>query len=642
MKKYNLKRFLASLLAVLMLASVTGVSPAVFADWGDSARAGIATTAAKSGEKIVLNGSEFKIRIPYKNGSVDYNTLYQTIFDTCVNVSQSTPKSRDQVDIGRKFSPGVYGALEGATILGKTYGSIEEDETYEVKFTHKYGKYSWDVVDATCKITFLGREAAPFTVAVPQEGVSLVFNNDASLNYAAIEDAIRALVTSSDESLAPSNITVKYDAALTDITDRFKPLNNTQVGTTPFGEGTFKIELTWAGNDQYKPFEWTGDINFTDNRIATNIAIKENASITYNVDKDAMKKDIFNNVIDWAASTPTDKTALTYENFKFEYKGKDLADAKLNADEKNPQDITISYSGDANSKPCNNVTASVIVKKANVKVSMNMFTKAYAGVEEDLSKKALGVTLDPNDPNLDVYMVFTGINTNLETSVNLVLTDDQQAIINKISEIQVKYLHKSEDETLKAMLKEGIKISEVKAAINEVLKYCDNQAAEWLLKQFGLPSLDTIKNLLYVLDKMTELFDDAKICVGLPDHAGLYKAYAIAVNKNYNTGYASGTVLILMNVKNVKIVMNEKFSSKMDAATAAEVAKAPASLQHNGVTVKDQSSLHYLYTGIQSNLKPYQSTTDFPTEPGRYVVTVVTLGGDYLASPVTRSFQITK
>ena len=32
MKKNNLKRFLASLLAVLMLASVTGVSPAVFAE----------------------------------------------------------------------------------------------------------------------------------------------------------------------------------------------------------------------------------------------------------------------------------------------------------------------------------------------------------------------------------------------------------------------------------------------------------------------------------------------------------------------------------------------------------------------------------------------------------------------------------
>ncbi len=637
MKKYNLKRFLASLLAVLMLASVTGVSPAVFADWGDSARAGIAAAAAKSDEKIVLNGSEFKIRIPYKNGSVDYDALYQTIFDTCVNVSQSTPKQRSEVTIEQKIGV-VYKKLEGEGL----YKAIEEDKTYTVKFTYHYGWKNLSSTDATCTITFLGREAAPFTVAVPQEGVSLVFNDDASLKYAAIEDAIRALVTSSDESLAPSNITVKYDAALTNITDRFKPLNNTQVGTTPFGEGTFKIELTWAGNDQYKPFEWTGDISFTDNRIATNIAIKENASITYNVDKDAMKKDIFNNVIDWAASTPTDKTALTYANFKFEYKGKDLADAKLNADEKNPQDITISYSGDANSKPCKDVSASVIVKKADVKVSMNKFSKAYAGDEKGLSKEALGVTLDPDDPNLDVYMVFTGINTNLETSVNLVLTDDQQAIINKISEIQVKYLHKSEDETLKAMLKEGIEISKVKAAINEVLKYFDNDATEWLLKQFGLPSLDTIKNLLYVLDKMTELFDDAKICVGLPDHAGLYKAYAIAVNKNYNTGYASGTVLILMNVKNVKIVMNENFDKKMTVETAKEVAKAPASLQHNGVTVKDQSSLHYLYTGIQSNLKPYQSTTDFPTEPGRYVVTVVTLGGDYLASPVTRSFQITK
>ena len=33
---------------------------------------------------------------------------------------------------------------------------------------------------------------------------------------------------------------------------------------------------------------------------------------------------------------------------------------------------------------------------------------------------------------------------------------------------------------------------------------------------------------------------------------------------------------------------------------------------------------------------------DPPTEPGRYVMTVVTLGGNYQAAPITRSFQITK
>ncbi len=46
--------------------------------------------------------------------------------------------------------------------------------------------------------------------------------------------------------------------------------------------------------------------------------------------------------------------------------------------------------------------------------------------------------------------------------------------------------------------------------------------------------------------------------------------------------------------------------------------------------------------GFTSKWKPYSSTTTAPTEPGRYVVTVVTINGDYLAAPVTRTFQITK
>lgn len=660
MKKYNLKRFLASLLAVLMLASVTGVSPAVFAE--DTPTPDLVETSSANPVEVLIKGT-------YTDDEVR-SALANTLL---TNADQVNAQSLDWT---------YKCSVKGSYALGTTLSAREATvSVFGETQTEKYSPTNmWPYYDATYTYPALKANAdGAYTLYLDNEAVyinkvakysssvdftttdiSVPFNNDGTINYAQLKERIMEKVVTNPADIDRSSIVLTYEASpdlgkLSDVPGinqlgkKWKPIDG---GSEKFGVldvpyfamdvGTNKIKLSWAGNDTYNGFEKEFTVEFKDNRIATNIVVKENASITYNVDKDAMKQDIFDKVIDWAASTPADKTALTYENFKFEYNGKDLADAKLNADEKNPQDITISYSGDANSKPCKDVSASVIVKKADVKVSMNKFSKAYAGDEKGLSKEALGVTLDPDDPNLDVYMVFTGINTNLETSVNLVLTDDQQAIINKISEIQVKYLHKSEDETLKAMLKEGIKISEVKDAINEVLKYCDNQAAEWLLDKLGLPSLDTIKNLLYVLDKMTELFDDAKICVGLPDHAGLYKAYAIAVNKNYNTGYASGTVLILMNVKNVKIVMNENFDKKMTVETAKEVAKAPASLQHNGVTVKDQSSLHYLYTGIQSNLKPYQSTTDFPTEPGRYVVTVVTLGGDYLASPVTRSFQITK
>lgn len=69
---------------------------------------------------------------------------------------------------------------------------------------------------------------------------------------------------------------------------------------------------------------------------------------------------------------------------------------------------------------------------------------------------------------------------------------------------------------------------------------------------------------------------------------------------------------------------------------------ADAYLTVDGVAVEDTSNIHYLYSGFTSKWKPYSSTTEHPTEPGRYVVTVVTINGDYLAAPVTRTFQITK
>ena len=67
-----------------------------------------------------------------------------------------------------------------------------------------------------------------------------------------------------------------------------------------------------------------------------------------------------------------------------------------------------------------------------------------------------------------------------------------------------------------------------------------------------------------------------------------------------------------------------------------------ATLRYNEKPVADQSSVKCLYTGITSNWQSYSCPTTPPTEPGRYVMTVVTLGGNYQAAPITRSFQITK
>mgnify|MGYP003414559755 FL=1 len=66
-----------------------------------------------------------------------------------------------------------------------------------------------------------------------------------------------------------------------------------------------------------------------------------------------------------------------------------------------------------------------------------------------------------------------------------------------------------------------------------------------------------------------------------------------------------------------------------------------ATLTYNDEVVSDEN-VHYLYTGVQSNLKPYSSTTTAPTEPGVYTMTAVTVGGNYQAAPIIRTFTITK
>ena len=44
-------------------------------------------------------------------------------------------------------------------------------------------------------------------------------------------------------------------------------------------------------------------------------------------------------------------------------------------------------------------------------------------------------------------------------------------------------------------------------------------------------------------------------------------------------------------------------------------------------------------SGFTSKWRAYSSTTTPPTEPGRYTMTVVVLGGNYLASPINHEVE---
>lgn len=536
MKKYNLKRFLASLLAVLMLASVTGVSPAVFAE-----DVGSTPPSQEETVKPVLKekSGEVLIKSSMTNEAVA-ELLNKALISNYDELDDSTKASLQWEYLGYGYTENL-----GAKSVDKHWGTINGN----AKFTEWHG-----------------------------------------ITYTYYNKALKAL----DEG--------SYQVRL--------------AGTT--------TEATLVKVDKY----------------STKLVLKENASITYNMDAAKEKEAIVANVIDYEKSVlPAGTTAA---DFTVERKGglglgwiwDKIPDARLDAGEN--QTIRIKYNGNETYKASNQPEATINVAKATVKVSVTPITTIYAGEEID---RSTFYTLNPNDPELDVYIFFVGVNSNKETCVNIKLSEDQEKLINSISDAQIKYLKYNESDTIRGKLNNGITFGELKDIINGIVT---NKAIMGALELLGYDT-EAIKNIVTALDKLTSLSDDTVIAIGTPAHAGVYVATAVAVGKNYETGTGTGSLVVLKNWKGIKLEKNPVIFSdgKITVSEAEAIAKGEASLcilTKGGEPLNSASadSIHYWFTGVG---KIYAKST-MPTAPGKYIVTASVHGGDFFAFPKTFVFTI--
>lgn len=760
MKKYNLKRFLASLLAVLMLASVTGVSPAVFAD--DTATPELVATSKEQPVEVLIKGTytddqvlsalanalltnadavdaqsldwtytcavkgKYKVGIEYdtKNareatvpvltGDTQKDEYYYTkilhatatytypalkdnadgaytlylnneavyinkvaklksainVVDTVETVPEiAIPYNADGSVNNAKLHESIFDAVvTGTTPAGLTYDKLsysgnfsEGEQTITISYA---GDEDHDGTSKDVKVKFVDGRNVVFTANAKPDSFNIGFvGND--VDVAATKQAVLKQLVTKVGDVELDKIKVEYMPSYLGVkTGTYKDFSELSTTEISYYKGIkTDIRLTYAGDATHKAFiaEFK-DLNFADNRVASSIVFKENASITYNMKSDGMKQDIFDNVIDWEASDLPAKETLSINDFKFECNTslsskipvwKDIAgDEYPNLDAGDAQKIRISFVGNSDFKP-GEFEFTIKVAKAHVDVSMNAFTKAYAGNEEALTKEALNVALDPNDPRIDIYMVFAGINTNFDGSVNLALTDDQWKVIKNISAAE-KEIYKAvglifpeyiDRPTLQEKLEDGITIGEFKQYISDLVTVLEKVASlpgvDDIFKHYNI-DIDSIRAMVNIFEAI-DFADDTTIAFGVPKHAGLYRAYAIAANKNYETNSASGTVLILMNWKDIKIVPNADLKKQTitvsEANEYADGTKAAATLlnistgESSGI---DQSALHYRFTGLN---KIY-SSHDFPTAPGKYIVTVSVRGGDYYALPTTFTFTV--
>ena len=525
-------------------------------------------------EAVTNENPTFKLAFT-ADGEAIYDNIRQQVWDAVV-VSTNPALTVDDVTI-EYYATATTGAVDklghawvaltGGKVNGLTYPAIGEG-TQEVRITwggsKDYAAWKWQG-----NVAVTGRADAPFQL---KEGVTegmtvaMVYNRDQSINYEATAQALRdALLESTDPNISIDDVTVQYNAGI----KNYQPLNYSPTGSdfidqlVKFGLGSQTIHFAWNGNADYKPLKLDDvKVNMEDHRIASAVVLKSGASITYNMDANVMLQAIFENLIDWDASTLPSKGTLSVADFTIEYYGENVL-------------------GEEDGGMTSDVTTSVFVQ-----------------LPERITNNKL-----------------------------LKLIDDTLSAAGK--------------PTLSDIIQKGTTVGELKEYLNDLLNSDALTALGGLLSKVGI-DLDTLRQISDTLNKFPGLLDNVRVAFGTPDQAGIYTVYAITNNKNYETGVGTGMLLVKKHYSGVKLKWNQTIPNGKLTAEEAKNFDFGVTLMYDGKPAEKQTNVHYLYSGFTSKWKPYSSTTTPPTEPGRYVVTVVTLGGNYQAAPITRAFQITK
>lgn len=606
------------------------------------------TVKDRTHSDITVNEGQ-TIKLAYNDdATVNYDKVREDIFNKVVE--SSTPDlTVDDVTIQYYASTKTLGvpsqawvALEGGKDV-VNYPAISEG-AQTIRIIYKGSKdYKPRTVETT--INVVDRATVDVVTNEGPYNVSMKFNKDQSYDYDATAKAIyEAVIKSTNPELSFEDFKVEYNADPTSVLDVWYELSNSAaLNLNKFKAGTWEIRLSWNATKEYKGGNIVVTVNVEDNRLESAVTLKEGTSVTYNMDAQEMKKALFNS-IDFSKSTLPSKDELSVDDFTYEYFGTNVVAGNIDGGIKQwapveggkvtlldypqmpagEQKVRITYKGNSDYRPSTSGETTITVKKAKVKVSVHS-TNIFA--DEELSKDF--ITTNPAD-KFDVYTVYAGATSNVSLGLYLDLPSrftDNEVVIKALDPVVEKVFGKS----FTQMMQDGVTVGELR-------KLFSTQELLDLLEKLHIDT-GTFGQILKVINKLPGIADNVRVGFGTPNRPGLYAVSAVTDNKNYETGVGIGALLVKQHVKGVKLIWNQKLTkiSKEEAQNF----DFKATVTYNGEAVSDEN-VHYLYTGVQSNLKPYSSTTKAPTEPGVYTMTAVTVGGNYQAAPIIRTFTITK
>ena len=596
--------------------------------------------------------------IKLKNGSakITAEMTVEQVKNALFNALVENPEGKDAQSIEWEYGCDGYNGL----LKNWAYGSVEGFQSKKALtyYTHPAIK---DIADGTYNVRLKGTEnfvrltkttknydQTNVVIKENIEKVLLYRNDDLSFNYDRLRtdlfNAVYDAEKSTPNDLKVENVSFQYDASRLDTIPIWQSLefvDSTNIQRPIAEGGTYKFKMTVPETDSYygTTVEFKVDvaqapreeskINFT------------NKAYTYSSDYDAVRANIFKNGIDWKSSTLPSAENYGLEYYTIEYYAENLVAGKpagthrwvpleggtfalLNypAMGAGEHQIRISFKGNGN---FTSVVAEqkITVNKAKTTVDVHSTSK-YA---DEMFPKDF-VTVSSKDP-FEIYTIYAGTTSSTVGAICVDLPDSitESFVIDLLNPIVKLVVGKSMDE----IITNGITIGEINDIVN-------SKALKDLVAAFHI-DLGVLGTVLEVLDNLPDSIKKISISFSEPNKAGLYSVIAIAANPNYETGVGLGVASVKMRHQQTKLEFNQKIEGRTLTVEQAKDFDFCATLSYQGIPV-DQGSVHYLYSGVQANGRPYSSKTTPPTEPGSYAQTVVILGGNYMSAPITRSFTI--
>lgn len=403
-------------------------------------------------------------------------------------------------------------------------------------------------------------------------------------------------------------------------------------------------------------------------KLETKLELKEHEEVftfTYNADGNYVKEMLINEFVDFENSVVPEN--WTVDNFYVKV-GKTALSSSKSAGVGENLDVAIYVKSNQQCKKSNTITAkaAVTVNKAETNVTVNS-QSIYAG---ETPKDFVTVTSPSGSTALGNYVtIYSTIKTSkdqtsgmvnglagniyieLAESSSFVLKAAWAAIMAGVVVEGMQEAAGHESYKIADLSTEGVTVSDFKLIMPYFVNYLNDPKTKKSLSSYinDYDSIvSTVSKVSKIVQGLPEFTDDSVIYFNTsPKHVGVYSAIVYTfMNDNHENGLGTGVLTVKANIKGTSIDLTPVLDRKViSAGQAAEIAaggnSAVAVLSCDGETV-DQSNLRFVYSGITNKLKLYTSTSEFPTDPGRYTVTVMTVGGDYLAAPVTCSFRITK